>query len=325
MGGDIGVAVCVPAGLTLARQRHELSLILVGQTEKIEPLLQGFEDIESRVRIVDAREVVGMDESPADALRKKKNSSLRFAIDLVRRGEADACVSAGNTGALMATGRFVLKTLPGISRPAIMTAVPTMQGHAHMLDLGANTNCSPENLFQFAVMGSVVASQIENISRPRIGLLNIGVEDIKGNDTVREAAALLGASVLNYVGFVEGDHIFEQKADVVVCDGFSGNVALKSIEGTSRLITHYLRQEFKSGLYGKLAGMIARPVLNSLGTKLDPRRYNGASLVGLNGIVIKSHGGADEIAFQQAIQTAMIEVEKAVPDQIRKMLEEQTG
>lgn len=325
MGGDIGVAVCVPAGLTLARQRHELSLILVGQTEKIEPLLQGFEDIESRVRIVDAREVVGMDESPADALRKKKNSSLRFAIDLVRRGEADACVSAGNTGALMATGRFVLKTLPGISRPAIMTAVPTMQGHAHMLDLGANTNCSPENLFQFAVMGSVVASQIENISRPRIGLLNIGVEDIKGNDTVREAAALLGASVLNYVGFVEGDDIFEQKADVVVCDGFSGNVALKSIEGTSRLITHYLRQEFKSGLYGKLAGMIARPVLNSLGAKLDPRRYNGASLVGLNGIVIKSHGGADEIAFQQAIQTAMIEVEKAVPDQIRKMLEEQTG
>lgn len=325
MGGDIGAAVCVPAGLTLARQRHELSLILVGQTEKIEPLLQGFEDIESRVRIVDAREVVGMDESPADALRKKKNSSLRFAIDLVRRGEADACVSAGNTGALMATGRFVLKTLPGISRPAIMTAVPTMQGHAHMLDLGANTNCSPENLFQFAVMGSVVASQIENISRPRIGLLNIGVEDIKGNDTVREAAALLGASALNYVGFVEGDDIFEQKADVVVCDGFSGNVALKSIEGTSRLITHYLRQEFKSGLYGKLAGIIARPVLKSLGTKLDPRRYNGASLVGLNGIVIKSHGGADEIAFQQAIQTAMIEVEKAVPDQIRKMLEEQTG
>ncbi len=325
MGGDIGVAVCVPAGLTLARQRHELSLILVGQTEKIEPLLQGFEDIESRVRIVDAREVVGMDESPADALRKKKNSSLRFAIDLVRRGEADACVSAGNTGALMATGRFVLKTLPGISRPAIMTAVPTMQGHAHMLDLGANTNCSPENLFQFAVMGSVVASQIENISRPRIGLLNIGVEDIKGNDTVREAAALLGASALNYVGFVEGDDIFEQKADVVVCDGFSGNVALKSIEGTSRLITHYLRQEFKSGLYGKLAGIIARPVLNSLATKLDPRRYNGASLVGLNGIVIKSHGGADEIAFQEAIQTAMIEVEKAVPDQIRKMLEEQTG
>ncbi len=325
MGGDIGAAVCVPAGLKLARQRDELSLVLVGQTEKIEPLLQGFEDIASRVRIVDAREVVGMDESPADALRKKKNSSLRVATDLVRRGEADACVSAGNTGALMATGRFVLKTLPGISRPAIMTAVPTMQGHAHMLDLGANTNCSPENLFQFAVMGSVVASQIENISRPRIGLLNIGVEDIKGNDTVREAAALLGASALNYVGFVEGDDIFEQKADVVVCDGFSGNVALKSIEGTSRLITHYLRQEFKSGLYGKLAGMIARPVLNSLGTKLDPRRYNGASLVGLNGIVIKSHGGADEIAFQQAIQTAMIEVEKAVPDQIRKMLEEQTG
>lgn len=325
MGGDFGTAVCVPAGLQLARQRDELSLILVGQAEKIEPLVQGFENIASRVRIVDAREVVGMDESPSDALRKKKNSSLRVATDLVRQGEADACVSAGNTGALMATGCFVLKTLPGISRPAIMTAVPTMEGHAHMLDVGANTDCTPENLFQFAVMGSVVASEIENISQPRIGLLNIGVEDIKGNDSVREAAALLSASALNYIGFVEGNDIFGQKADVVVCDGFSGNVALKSIEGTSQLITHYLRQEFKSGLYEKLVGMIALPILNSLTAKLDPRRYNGASLVGLNGIVIKSHGGADQVAFQQAIKTAMIEVEKAVPDQIRKMLEEQAG
>ena len=325
MGGDFGTAVCVPAGLQLARQRDELSLILVGQAEKIEPLVQGFENIASRVRIVDAREVVGMDESPSDALRKKKNSSLRVATDLVRQGDADACVSAGNTGALMATGCFVLKTLPGISRPAIMTAVPTMEGHVHMLDVGANTDCTPENLFQFAVMGSVVASEIENISQPRIGLLNIGVEDIKGNDSVREAAALLSASALNYIGFVEGNDIFGQKADVVVCDGFSGNVALKSIEGTSQLITHYLRQEFKSGLYEKLVGMIALPILNSLTAKLDPRRYNGASLVGLNGIVIKSHGGADQVAFQQAIKTAMIEVEKAVPDQIRKMLEEQAG
>ena len=325
MGGDFGVDVCVPAALRLARQRGELSLILVGQAEKIEPLTQGFEDVASRVRIVDAREVVGMDESPLDALRKKKNSSLRVATDLVRQGEANACVSAGNTGALMATGRFVLKTLPGISRPAIMTAVPTMQGRVHMLDVGANADCTPENLFQFAVMGSVVASEIEDILQPRIGLLNIGVEDIKGNDSVREAAMLLGASALNYIGFIEGNAIFEQKADVVVCDGFSGNVALKSMEGTSQLITHYLRQEFNSGFYGKLAGMIARPVLNSLTVKLDPRRYNGASLVGLNGIVIKSHGGADQVAFQQAIQTAMIEVEKAVPDQIRKMLEKQAG
>jgi glycerol-3-phosphate acyltransferase PlsX len=319
MGGDNGPAVCIPAAQEMCDRYPELYLILVGRKEDIEPLLNGSVSSE-RLRIVDAREVVTMDEPPADALRKKKNSSLRIAIDLVKSGEAEACVSAGNTGALMATARFVLKTLPGIDRPAIMSAVPTMTGHSHMLDLGANSDCTSAHLFQFAVMGSVVASTIENIENPRIGLLNIGAEEIKGNDTIREAAALLADSGLNYVGFVEGDDIAQQKADVIVCDGFSGNIALKVMEGTAHLVRHFLRQAFSNGFYGRFSALIAMPVLRSLAKSLDPRRYNGASLVGLNGIVIKSHGGADVVAFEQAIHTAMIEVEKGVPEKIHQLL-----
>jgi glycerol-3-phosphate acyltransferase PlsX len=276
--------------------------------------------IPARLRIVDAREVVMMDEPAADALRKKKNSSLRVAIDMVKQGDADACVSAGNTGALMATARFVLKTLPGIDRPAIMTAVPTTKGHVHMLDLGANSDCTSEHLFQFAVMGSVAASLIDNIPNPRVGLLNIGEEKIKGNDTVRQAAAMLAESSLNYIGFIEGNDIAAHKADVVVCDGFTGNVALKVMEGTAQLVRHFLREVFGKSLYGRFAALVAMPVLRSLARSLDPRRYNGASLVGLNGIVIKSHGGADIVAFEQAIYTAMIEVEKGVPDRIHQVL-----
>ena len=251
---------------------------------------------------------------------KKKNSSLRVAIDMVKQGDADACVSAGNTGALMATARFVLKTLPGIDRPAIMTAVPTTKGHVHMLDLGANSDCTSEHLFQFAVMGSVVTSLIENISNPRVGLLNIGEEKIKGNDTVRQASAMLAESDLNYIGFIEGNDIAAHKADVIVCDGFTGNVALKVMEGTAQLVRHFLREVFGKNLYGRFAAFVAMPVLTSLSRSLDPRRYNGASLVGLNGIVIKSHGGADVVAFEQAIYTAMIEVEKSVPDKIHQVL-----
>jgi glycerol-3-phosphate acyltransferase PlsX len=319
MGGDNGPAVCIPAAQEMCDRYPELYLILVGRKEDIEPLLNGSVSSE-RLRIVDAREIVTMDEPPADSLRKKKNSSLRVAIDLVKTGEAEACVSAGNTGALMATARFVLKTLPGIDRPAIMSAVPTMTGHSHMLDLGANSDCTSAHLFQFAVMGSVVASTIENIENPRIGLLNIGAEEIKGNDTIREAAALLADSGLNYVGFVEGDDIAQQKADVIVCDGFSGNIALKVMEGTAHLVRHFLRQAFSNGFYGRFSALIAMPVLRSLAKSLDPRRYNGASLVGLNGIVIKSHGGADVVAFEQAIHTAMIEVEKGVPEKIHQLL-----
>jgi len=319
MGGDNGPSVCVPAAQEMCDRYPSLQLILVGRKEDIEPLLNGSLSRE-RLSVVDAREIVAMDEPPADALRKKKNSSLRVAIDLVKSGEAEACVSAGNTGALMATARFVLKTLPGIDRPAIMTAVPTTTGHSYMLDLGANSDCTSEHLFQFAVMGSVVASQIENITEPRIALLNIGAEEIKGNDTVRQAATLLMDSGLNYVGFVEGDGIAQQKADVIVCDGFSGNVALKVMEGTAHLVRHFIRKAFTKGLYGRFSALIAIPVLRSLAKSLDPRRYNGASLVGLNGIVIKSHGGADVVAYEQAIQTAMIEVEKNVPEKIHQLL-----
>jgi len=318
MGGDIGPEVVVPAALrVLSTATDNVRLILVGQEDILSARLTQLKAKDHPGLVIrHASQLVNMDESPAQALRVKKDSSMRVAINLVKQGEADACVSAGNTGALMATARFVLKTLPGIDRPAIMVPVPTMHGRTYMLDLGANADCTPEHLFQFAVMGAVVATGIENIEHPRIALLNIGEEEIKGNETVKQAAALLSASQLNYVGFIEADRIPEQRADVVVCDGFTGNVALKSMEGTARLVRHFLRQEFRSGPYGMLAGLVARPVLRSLANRLDPRRYNGASLVGLDGIVIKSHGGADALAFANAIQVAMLEVEQAVPRRI---------
>jgi glycerol-3-phosphate acyltransferase PlsX len=323
MSGDRGVEVTVPASLAMLKSHEELRLILVGREEAVAPLLDGVEDLAGRVRIHDAREVVAMDEAPADALRKKKDSSMRVAINLVHDGAAGACVSSGNTGALMATGRFVLKTVPGIDRPAIMARIPTKTGQTHMLDLGANSDCSAEQLFQFGVMGSVVVQGFEASGNPRVALLNIGEEAMKGNDTIREAAAMLRDSSINYMGFIEGNSIPDHVADVVVCDGFSGNVALKTMEGTATLVRHFLLQEFRSGIYGRLAALVAWPVLRSLSRRVDPRRYNGASLVGLNGIVVKSHGGADEVAFQQAIHTAMLEVDKDVPGQIRRIMAEQ--
>jgi glycerol-3-phosphate acyltransferase PlsX len=262
-----------------------------------------------------------MDELPSQALRGKKDSSMRVAINLVKEGSAHACVSAGNTGALMATARFVLKTLPGIDRPAIIAALPTIKGHTHVLDLGANVDSTADHLLEFAVMGSVLTSAVDNVERPTVGLLNIGEEEIKGNERVKEAARLLGASELNYVGFVEGDDVWKGVVDVVVCDGFSGNVALKSSEGVAHMISHYLKQEFRRNVFTKLAGLIALPVLNGLRRKIDPRRYNGASLVGLQGIVIKSHGNADTFAFTNAISEALLEVEKQVPQRISSKLE----
>ncbi len=320
MGGDHGPAVCVPAALAMLEKNPHLRIILVGQEDRITPLLNGNSD---RLEVVHATEVVEMDDKPADALRRKKDSSLRVAINLVKDDRAEACLSAGNTGALMATAKFVLKTLPGIDRPAIMAALPTMRGHLHMLDLGANSDCNSDHLFQFAVMGSVVASVIENIANPRVALLNIGEEEMKGNDNIRQAAALLANSKINYVGFVEGNDIAEHKADVIVCDGFTGNVALKVMEGTASLVSHFIRKGFGSGLYGRFSGLVSLPVLRKLRTSLDPRQYNGASLVGLNGIVVKSHGGADVVALQQAIRVAMLEVEKRVPDTIHQLLAEQ--
>ncbi len=323
MGGDHGADTVIPAALSILNNQEDLRLILVGDQSQLERRLEqaGYAGADGRVLIHHASEVVGMDESPSRALRFKKDSSMRVAIDLVKSGRAHACVSAGNTGALMATARYVLKTLTGIDRPAISSAIPSIEGYTEVLDLGANVDCTAEHLFQFAVMGSVLASAVHGLDKPRIGLLNIGEEEIKGNDQVKEAARLLSASSLNYIGFVEGTDIFKGGVDVVVCDGFVGNVALKTSEGVAKMISHFMRQEFKRNLLTKLAGLVALPVLNALRRRIDPRRYNGASLLGLRGIVIKSHGGADALAFENAINVAMVEVRKAVPEHIDHLLE----
>jgi len=325
MGGDRGPETVVPAALATLERDDSVGLTLVGLPAVLEQAKREAQDrYGHRLGFKPATEVVTMDEPPADALRRKKDSSLRVAIELVKSGEADACVSAGNTGALMATARYVLKTLPGIDRPAIISAVPGLEGPTYMLDLGANVGCTPEHLLQFALMGSVVAGDMLEIARPRVGLLNIGLEDIKGNETVREAGELLGRSGLNYVGFVEGDGIFHSDVDVVVSDGFVGNVALKTMEGVAKLITSFLKEEFHRNALRNLQGLIARSALDALRTRLDPRRYNGASLVGLNGVVIKSHGSADRFAFENALKTAIVEARKGVPVQIGKLIENQT-
>ena len=323
MGGDHGPHVVVPAALSVLAEQADLTLILVGNQDLIAHELRVHHAVASdRLQIHHASQHVEMDEPPAQALRGKKDSSMRVAINLVKEGRAQACVSAGNTGALMATARYVLKTLPGIDRPAIISSLPTMTGHTHMLDLGANIDSSAEHLFQFAVMGSVLVSAVDNIERPRVGLLNIGEEEMKGNEVVKSAARLLAATPdINYVGFVEGDDIYKGTVDVVVCDGFVGNVALKTSEGLAKMISHYMKQEFKRSLITQMVGMLAMPVLKAFRAKIDPRQYNGASLVGLQGIVIKSHGGADSFAFANAIKEAVLEVQKAVPQRISKQLE----
>lgn len=321
MGGDYGVRVIVPAAISMLRKEADLKLILVGDQQQIEDALQAHGASKNeRLSIVHTSQVVDMGEHPGQALRRKKDSSMRVAINLVKEGSAGGCVSAGNTGALMATARFVLKTLPGIDRPAICTILPTMHDHVHVLDLGANVDCTPEQLFQFALMGSILVQTVEQKESPTIGLLNIGEEDIKGNSTVKKAAELLRDSSLNYVGFIEGDEIYTADYDVVVCDGFVGNVALKTSEGLAQMITHFLRQEFKRNIFRKLAALIALPALKAFRHRLDPRRYNGATLVGLNGTVIKSHGGADRLAFEYAIYEAMHEIKKQLPSHISAQL-----
>lgn len=321
MGGDHAPGIVVEAACLALRQDPGLRLILVGDEQRLQTLVaQCGADLAQRLEIRHASQVVGMDELPSQALRGKKDSSMRRAIELVKSGEAAACISAGNTGALMATARFVLKTLPGIDRPAILTAIPSMRGRTLMLDLGANIDCAAEHLFQFAVMGSVVAEHVEGIVSPRVGLLNIGEEEIKGNEQVKEAARLLHASPLNYAGYVEGDGIYSGEVDVVVCDGFVGNVSLKTSEGVARMIAHFLRQAFNRGPLSRLLGLLALPVLRAFRDSIDPRRYNGASLLGLRGIVVKSHGGADALAFANAIKVAVREVEIAVPERIEQQL-----
>ena len=299
-----------------------IELKIVGDQAELQDLVTRIIGENSRIQIVHASEVVQMSEPPIDALRKKKDSSMRVAINLVKDGSADACVSSGNTGALMAMAKFVLKTLPGIDRPAFIAELPAKGGSLHMLDLGANTQASASQLFQYAMMGSIVSSDITGIDRPRIALLNIGEEDIKGGDTIREAAALLKESTLNYVGFIEGNDLFSGMADVVVTDGFTGNVALKTIEGAVGLVQHFLRRAFTRNWFSKLQAILASAVLKRLAEEMDSRNYNGATLVGLNGIVIKSHGGADSVAFQHAIDTAIVEVRKQLPQQIGSLLQE---
>lgn len=325
MSGDLGAEAVVRAAAATLEKYVNLELILVGDKSELADLVDRFIGSDPRLRIEHASEVVEMSEPAADALRKKKDSSMRVAINLVKSGDADACVSAGNTGALMATARFVLKMLPGIDRPAIIAELPAIGGSLHMLDLGANTIGSADHLFQYAVMGSIVTSDILGIDKPKVALLNIGAEDTKGHNTVREAAAKLSESTLNYVGFIEGSDLFSGKADVVVTDGFTGNVALKTMEGTVGLCAHYLRRAFTKGWQAKLQALLARRVLKSLAVEMDSRNYNGATLVGLNGIVIKSHGSADAYAFQHAIDTAVVEVRNQLPQQIGMLLQEESA
>ena len=322
MSGDGGINVAVDAARMVFKERADVHLLLVGDQQQIQdcigtdPLPQG------RYTLVPSIEVVTMDDSAATALRTKKKSSMRLAVNLVKDGEADACVSAGNTGALMAISKFVLKTVKGIDRPAIAAIIPAINGHTHMLDLGANVDSSANNLYQFALMGSILAQAVDGIERPRVALLNIGSEALKGNEQVKGAAPLLAQSSLNYTGFVEGNEIYSDKVDVVVCDGFVGNVSLKTSEGVARMVSHYLKQEFKRSLWNKLVGLIARPVLRSFGNRIDPRRYNGASFLGLKGVVVKSHGGADALAFANAIDIALLEIGMSVPSMIEDRLGE---
>ena len=322
MGGDLGPRVIIPAALSVLKAHSNVRLILVGDEQTLQSRIKKLGIVlPEELTIHHASQQVEMDDLPSQALRSKKDSSMRVCINLVKEGIADACVSAGNTGALMAMARFVLKTLPGVDRPAIISSLPSMVGHTHLLDLGANVESTARQLFEFAVMGSVLTSAVDNIARPRVGLLNIGEEEMKGNERVKEAAQLLASSDIHYVGFVEGDDIFKGTVDVVVCDGFVGNVALKASEGVAKMISNHVKTEFSRNLLTKFVALLALPVIKAFRSKFDPRRYNGATLIGLRGIVVKSHGSADELAFANAIYEAIAEVKKNVPARISEHLE----
>ena len=322
MGGDHGTSVTIPAAVEYLKQSPGDTIVLVGIPDAIETELRALGmQAGPHLRIHPATEVVGMDEQPQSALRGKKDSSMRVAINLVKNGEAQACVSAGNTGALMATARYVLKTLPGIDRPAIASYLPTKNGQVCMLDLGANTDCTAEHLLQFALMGSTLVTALEHKPNPTVGLLNIGSEDIKGNEVVKQAAELLRNSDLNFYGNVEGNDIFKGTTDVVVCDGFVGNVALKTTEGLAQMLGGFLKEEFKRNAFTKLAGLVAMPVLNAFKRRVDHRRYNGASFLGLKGIVVKSHGSADVLAFRCAIERAAEEAREGMLHHISEHVE----
>lgn len=316
MGGDHGPSVTVPAVFEFLRRDPDCTAILVGREEVLRPLIGEAEEFGDRLRLHHASEVVEMHEPVASALRTKKDSSMRVVADLVKAGTADAAISAGNTGALMAISRFVLKTLPGIDRPAIASILPNARGHSYVLDLGANVDCSAEHLLQFGVMGALLVSALEHRDRPSVGLLNIGEEDIKGNEVVKQAAELLKDSGLNYFGNVEGDDIWKGSVDVIVCDGFVGNVVLKSSEGLAQMIARGLKEEFSRNVFTKLAAIMALPVIRAFKKRFDHRAYNGASLLGLKGIVFKSHGSADSYAFFCALERAAEAARQRLPEKI---------
>ncbi len=341
MSGDVGASAGVPAAALALRRDPSLRLLAVGRPDVIEGELarwraedrarsggRGEDSWRSRLELVPASEVVAMTDAPRDAIRRKKDSSMRVAVDLVRDGRADGAVSAGNTGALTAISHFVLKCMPPVERAPIMSAVPNKRGFTHMLDLGANTRATPSQLDQFAVMGSIVARSVHGLESPRVGLLNIGEEETKGHELVQEAHALLrlrrergfGGEHLNYIGFVEGHDIFGGEVDVVVTDGFTGNVALKTMEGVASLITSRLRAEFDSSPLSRLSGLVARPVLRRVAGSLDPRRFNGAVMVGLNGVVVKSHGRADQEALARAVSIASVAVERGLVGHVAQAL-----
>ncbi len=322
MGGDHGLDIVIPACVRAIRNNPDLKLLLVGDQQQVANHLKKHGALSNaQFTIVHASEVVAMDELPSHALRNKKDSSMRVAINQVKEKKAQACVSAGNTGALMATARFVLKTLPGIDRPAIIAELPTMKGKTRVIDLGANVDSCAEHLFQFAIMGSALIQALDNKSMPKIGLLNIGVEEIKGNDQVKRTAHMLSeCSVMNYVGYVEGDQFYSGEVDLVVCDGFVGNATLKASEGLAKLILSILKESFTRNWLAKMAGFVALPALSYMKKRIDPARYNGASLLGLNGIVVKSHGGASEMAFQCAIEEAVLQVKNNVVDLVRDQI-----
>ncbi|WP_111495860.1 MULTISPECIES: phosphate acyltransferase PlsX [Marinobacter] len=320
MSGDRGPAVAVSAALDAVRENEALSVILVGQQSELEAFLS---EPHPRIRIVEAVDTVRMNERPSHALRHKQHSSMAVALRLVRDGEAQGCVSAGNTGALMAFGRSLLRMYPGIERPAIVKLIPSLRGRCHVLDLGANVDASAENLYQYALMGSLMAAAVNNLQEPRVALLNVGEEEIKGNEQVRLASHMLAqCETLNYIGYVEGSDLFRDVADVVVCDGFVGNIALKTGEGVASMLMELLDQTFTRTLYGRIIGWLARPTLTRLLKTIDPSRHNGASLLGLQGVVIKSHGNANERAMLAAIRQAFREVKLEVPRRINEQLDE---
>lgn len=331
MGGDHGLKTTIPASLSALKKFSNLHICLVGISKQINEYLEkcSLDYDTTRISIVNANEIIDMAESPLSALRNKKDSSMRLAINLVRNGEVDACVSAGNTGALVAISKFTLKTLNKIDRPAIVYAIPSLNRNTkrmnsvYMLDLGANVSCSPKQLFQFGIMGSVLSENIQKKTYPRVALLNIGEEETKGLYNIRQTAKMLEAcNNLNYIGYIEGNNIFTEKADVILCDGFAGNIALKTMEGTTQLISDILKDSFQSTIFSKIAMFISSPILTGFKHKLDINQYNGASLLGLKGIVIKSHGGASAQAFETAIHEAIKEIKYNIPQKIKARIEQ---